>query len=111
LLGDYLPHETTPLYRRVRLGRCGDWVRFYVRRKTFKVANQTDFIPLHHGFALKLGMRAVRAYDDRDVGLGMDFESNAVRLLTEREAAVTPPGGVAIQLDPGALTPEVIEEM
>ena len=110
LLGDYNPGELEPSYRRVRLSACPEYVRFYVRRKTFKVTARTDFIPLHHGFALELGMRAVRAYADRDVALGMDFESQAVRLLSERESAVTPPGGIAMQFDPGGMTPEVLEE-
>lgn len=109
LLGDYQPNELEPSYRRVRLSACSSHVRFYVRRKTFRVASRTDFIPLHHGFALRLGMQSIRAYIDRDAGLGMDFESQAVRLLSERESAVTPPGGLAMQFDPGALTPETLE--
>lgn len=111
LLGDYLPHETEPLYRRIRLPDCPhDVARFYVRRKTFVVANQTDFIPLHQTFALRLAMQAVQAYIDRDAAMGMDFESQATRILTDREAAVTPPAGFEIQYDPGTLRVENLED-
>lgn len=111
LLGDYFPHETEPAYRRVRLSCEPAVVRFYVRRKTFRVSRQTDFIPLHHSFALRLGFQAVKSYVDRDTGLAMDFESQAVRLLTERESAITPPGGQAPQIDPGPSLVENLEDV
>ena len=98
LMGDYLPHETLPRYVRLRLSHCADWVRFFVRRKTCKVANQTDFIPLHQRLAVVLAMRAVKAYADKQIGDALNYETHAARLLTEREDVVTPPGPSPIQV-------------
>lgn len=111
LLGTYQPYEVEPAYRRIRLSKEAGHVRLYVRRRTYHVHAQTDFIPLHHAFALRLGMQAVQAYVDRDPGLAMEFESNAVRLLADREAAVTPPGGVEFQFDPGMAAIENLEDI
>lgn len=98
LLADYLPHETIPSYRRIRLNRCGCWVRLFVRRKTFKVANTTDFIPLHQRMALELAMRAVKAYKDKQIGDALNYETHAARLLTEREDVISPPAPTAVQV-------------
>lgn len=101
LLGDYLPHETIPGYRRIRLTREADWARVFFRRRTFKVSAQTDFIPLHNRLALVLAMRAVRAYRDRaSLGEAMSWEANAVRMLTEREDVIAPPGASPVQVMP-----------
>ena len=99
LLGDYLPRETVPGYRRIRLSREADWVRVFFRRRTFKVASQTDFIPLHNRLALVLSLRAVRAYRDRaSLGEAMSYEAYAVRMLVEREDVVAPPGATPVQV-------------
>ncbi len=101
LLGDYLPNETIPGYRRIRLSREADWARVFFRRRTFKVSSQTDFIPLHNRLALVLAMRAVRAYRDRaSLGEAMSWEANAVRMLTEREDVIAPPGATPVQVMP-----------
>lgn len=99
LLGDYLPTETIPGYRRIRLSRDACWARVFFRRRTFKVSALTDFIPLHNRLALVLAMRAVRCYRDRaSLGEAMSFEANAVRMLTEREDVVAPPGASPVQV-------------
>lgn len=98
LLGDYLPHETIPSYRRIRLSRCGDWVRLFVRRKTFRVYNLTDFIPLSQRLAVVLAMHAVKAYKDKQIGDALGFETHAARLLTEREDTISPPAASPIQV-------------
>lgn len=98
LLGDYLPHETLPWYRRMKVGSGATSVRLFIRKKTWRVAYSTDFIPLHSRFALTMAFRAVKAYNDRDILLGNGFEANAARLLTERESVLTPPGPTPIQV-------------
>jgi hypothetical protein len=99
LLGDYLPGEVDPSYRLIRLSQKGTSARIYFRRKTLKLLSQTDFIPLDQTFAIELAMRAVQAYRNRELSLAMGFESNAARLLSEREHIVTPPGASAPQMD------------
>ena len=98
LLGVYLPHEVTPWYRRLRLPFTPTTVRLYIRRKTFLVAEPTDFIPLHHRFALVMAMRAVKAYNYSDIVVGNAYEANAARMLNEQESVLTPPGPTPIQV-------------
>lgn len=98
LLGDYLPRETVPGYRRIRLSREADWVRIMFRRRTFKVTAQTDFIPLHNRLAIVLAMRAVKAYRNAaTLTEAVTFEAHAARLLSEREDTFMPPGASPIQ--------------
>lgn len=101
LLGDYLPGETVPGYRRIRFSREVEWARVFFRRRTAKVATQNDFIPLHNRMALVLAMRAVRSYRDRaSLGEAMSYEANAFRMLTEREDVMAPPGATPVQVMP-----------
>lgn len=98
LLGDYLPNETVPAYRRIRLSRETDWARVFFRRRTFKLRTQTDFIPLHNRMAIVLAMRAVKAYrNTASLSEAMTLEATAVRMLGEREDTFIPPGASPIQ--------------
>lgn len=98
LLGDYLPRETVPTYRRMRIPCHATSARLFIRRKTWRVEFLTDWIPLHNRFALEMAMRAVKAYRDRETTLAMGYEANAARLLAEKEAVLSPPGPTPIQV-------------
>lgn len=108
LLGDYLATETDPVYRRIRLSQTGKVASIYFRRKTQILSRQTDFIPLDQPFAIELAMRAIQSYRNRDISLAMGFESNAARLVAEREHIVTPPGssGPQISMMDGIVDPD-----
>ncbi len=99
LLGDYLATETDPLYRRIRLSQTGKTASIYFRRRTQVLSRSTDFIPLEQPFAVELAMRAVQAYRNRELALAMGFESNAARLVAEREHVVVPPSASGPQVD------------
>lgn len=99
LLGVFEPDETEPRYRRIKLGHCGGWVRICYRRKSYELRSLEDRIFLTSRLALLMSMRAVKAYGDGDIQNGNAFESNAERMLTERENSLTGPARMPIQVD------------
>lgn len=99
LLGIFEPDETKPRYRRIRINRDCEWVRICFRRRTLDINSTNDRIFLHSRLALVLAMRAVKKYDETDLGAALQFEANATRLLTEREAVLAPPVGTPMQVN------------
>lgn len=99
LLGIYEPDETRPTYRRIRLGHSASWARVCYRKRTYQVRTERDRINLHSRLALVLAMRAVKFYDDTDLANALAYEANALRLLSEKEYALTPPVGMPLQVD------------
>lgn len=99
LLGIYEPDETRPSYRRIKISVGCDWVRICYRKRTSDVASLYDRILLHSRLALILAMRAVKKYEENDVGTALGFEAQAARLLTERESVLTSPVGNPIQVE------------
>jgi hypothetical protein len=98
LLGQYQWDETEPLYRRIKLSQAACWVRIAFRRAIFKVTSKLDLIPLHVSRSLTTMLRALKAYDDDDVTLGLQHESNARRWLEEEQRTRTPPVSFPIQV-------------
>lgn len=99
LLGIFEPDETKPSYRRIRIGPGCDWVRVCYRKRTVDVNSLYDRILLHSRMALLLAMRAVKKYEESDLGTAMQFEAQASRLLTEKESVLTSPVGNPIQVE------------
>lgn len=99
LLGIYEPDETRPRYRRLRISPGADWVRVCYRKRTSDVRSNYDRILIHSRLALLLAMRAVKKYEENDIGSALGFEAQAARLLTERESTLTAPVGNPIQVE------------
>lgn len=99
LIADMQYWETVPQYRRIMLSQAARSVRVFFRRKTHRVGKQTDLIPLHSRFALVAMIQAVRAYRRDNIELGLTFEAQATRWLSEKEMVLQPPGGLPIQVD------------
>lgn len=99
LLGIYEPTELHPRYRRIRVSTGSNWVRICYRKKTVDVTSQNDRILLHSRLALELAMHAIQKYRERDLGLAMQFEAQATRILTEQESVLTNPIGNPIQVN------------
>jgi hypothetical protein len=99
LLGIFEPDETKPRYRRIRITNGCDWVRIAYRKKTFEIRSVNDRILLHSRPALLLAMHAMQKYREKELGMAVEFEAQASRLLTERESVLTSPVGSPIQVD------------
>lgn len=75
LLGLFRPYTTDPSFRRITVSGggtetlssssngCNTWVRMRARRKTFKVSQMSDFIPLHSVTAIKMMAQAIKKYE------------------------------------------------
>jgi hypothetical protein len=98
LLGVYQSNETLPKYRRIQLSRNVDWVRIFYRRRTFNVQSKYDIIPVNSRQAIIMMLRALKAYDDKDVAAGEAFEATAVRWVTEEQFTSNPPVAQPIQV-------------
>lgn len=92
VVGDWQYWETSPQYRRIRLSHAATYARVQYRRRTARVTRKADLIHLHSRMAILSMLRAIRAYNNDDVPLGMQNEATALRWLTERETAGHPPG-------------------
>lgn len=98
LLGVYQSMETLPKYRRIQLSRNVDWVRIFYRRRTFNVQSKYDVIPVNNRQAILMMIRALKAYDDKDIANAEAFESTAVRWATEEQFTSNPPVVAPIQV-------------
>lgn len=74
LLGLFRPNFTEPSFRRIVISGsscsslctatpCSTWVRMRARRKTFKVSQLSDPIPLHSVTAIKMMIQAIKKYE------------------------------------------------
>jgi hypothetical protein len=99
LLGVFEPDELHPRYRRIRISQGSDWARVCYRKRSADVFSQSDRILIHKRLALILAMHAVKKYREQDLGLAMQFEAQATRLLSERESVLTAPVGNPIQVE------------
>lgn len=98
LLGIFEPNETKPLYRRIKVCGGNEWVRIAYRKKSLDIVSLDDVILLHSRPALILAMHAIQKYREADLGLAVQFEAQATRLLSERESVITAPVGMPIQV-------------
>jgi len=99
LLGVFEPDETIPLYRRIKIAPKCDWVRIAYRKATYELRSLNDRIFLHSRPALILAMHAVQKYREAALGDALQFEAQATRLLTEKEATLDCPSGNPIQVN------------
>lgn len=95
LIGYYLPWETTPSYRRIRVPDRS-WIRIKYRRKDMEVRSASDWINLEHREALMLLLKAVKFRLDNSFDNARAAEGEGLRLLSQeaetlRPAAISPP--------------------
>lgn len=86
-LGTFAHDETDPQYRRIRLGRCVDWIRVMFRRRVYKVTSKDDLVPLPSQASLLMMVRAMKYYDEGDLARGSGCEATARRWITEAASA------------------------
>ena len=98
LYGEYVPADTLPAFRRIRISKDAEWVRVAYRKKVFRVSSQTDLLPLHSRYALMLMVKALQKYDDDKIEEAVAYESQAVKFLMEKQTATNPPGGPSFQV-------------
>lgn len=99
LLGIMEPNETKPSYRRIKINRCAEWVRIHYRKRSLELVSTDDIILIHSRPALILAMFALKKYLEADIATAVQFEAQATRLISEREAILTAPINSPIQVE------------
>ena len=90
-IGYYLPWETEPNYRRIRVGN-ETLVRIKYRRKDVEVRGLQDWINIDNRQALLMLLKSVKFRLDNNFDQGIAAESEGMRLLSNEAAALRPPG-------------------
>lgn len=89
-IGYYMPWETQPSYRRIKVpGRS--WIRIKYRRLDVPVRGIGDWINIENREALMLVLRAVKLRGDGQVDQARIYENEGIRLLSEEAEVLRPP--------------------
>lgn len=106
LLGIIRPNITEPMYRRINIsgsgcvglnGCCTTWVRMRARRKTFKVSQFSDAIPLHSVTALKMMCQAIKKYEADLITEYATYFQSAKAALEREQKSRSGPNQIKIQ--------------
>lgn len=113
LLGIFRPNFTEPLFRRITVSGsgtgvlnsaecCTGWVRMRYRRKTFKVDNFNDGIPLNSVSAIKMMCMAIRKYENDLLKEYADYKEAARQCLMLEQKSRSGPNQIKIQFQNGS---------
>ncbi len=91
LIGYYLPWETTPMYRRIRVGDHS-WVRVKYKKKDLEVRGEDDWINIENREALILLIKCVKFRLDNQIEQAKNYEIEGIRLLSNQIESERPPG-------------------
>ncbi len=100
-LGYYAPHETNPLYRRIRVNAKCQWVRCRYKRADMALVNDYDLVGIDSYEATIQLIRAIRLRETDNFAEAQVAESKAIEILTDALAISDGPGFAPIQVDPG----------
>jgi hypothetical protein len=91
LIGYYQPWETVPTYRRLRVPDRS-WIRIKYRRKDIEVRSSADWINIENRQALMMLLKSVKFSLDNQIDMARQFEAEGIRLLSQEQEALQPPG-------------------
>lgn len=97
LIGYYLPWETAPSYRRIRV-QADSWIRIKYRKKDLEVRGEQDWINIENRQALLLLLKSVKYSLDGALEQAQAFEQSGMKLLSNEAEALRPPGMDAPQI-------------
>lgn len=96
-IGYYLPWETNPFYRRIRVPGLS-WLRIKYRKKDLEIRGSSDWINIENRQALLLLVKSVKYSLDNSLDQAAAFEQAGMRLLSDEAEALRPPGMDAPQI-------------
>ncbi len=88
-IGYYLPWETNPNYRRIRV-MDRSWLRIKYRRKDLEVRGEGDWINMENREALLLLVKAVKKRFDDQIEAARAYETEAMRLISNEAEVLRP---------------------
>lgn len=99
-LGYYAPHETAPMYRRIRINARCAWVRCRYKRAQLPLVNNYDDTGFGSYEAILQLIRAIRLRETDNFDAAEISELKAVQILTDLQGQQSGPGFLPIQFDP-----------
>ena len=90
-IGYYLPWETSPSYRRIKVPDRS-WIRIKYRKKDLKVRGASDWINIENTEALILLLKAVKARRDEQLDKAAMLQGEGMKLLSDEAEALRPSG-------------------
>lgn len=90
LIGHYLPFETDPFYRRIKVGNHS-WVRIKYRKKDNEIRTANDWINIDNREALILLVKAVVFRLQNQIEQAKNYELEGMRLLSNESESGDPP--------------------
>ncbi len=90
-IGYYLPWETEPMYRRLRVPN-NTWIRIKYRKKDLEVRSLSDWINIENKQALLVLLKSVKFRLDNNFEQAGAAEVEGMRLLSNEAEALRPPG-------------------
>lgn len=90
-IGYYLPWETNPSYRRIKVGNQS-WIRIKYRKKDLEVRAASDWINIDNREAFLMLLKAVKFRLDNQIDAARSYESEGMRLISNEAEALRPPG-------------------
>lgn len=90
-IGYYLPWETNPYYRRIKVPNRS-WIKIKYHKRDLEVKSTSDWINIENREALLMLLKAVKARLDNQIDLGRSFENEGLRILSNEAEALRPSG-------------------
>jgi hypothetical protein len=87
LVANWAPAVTYPQFEWIKLSQSGVSCKMLARRRTYKLTEPTDVIPLSNRQAIITACIAIKSYDTINWDDGATAEQNALRFLDEDQAA------------------------
>ncbi len=89
-IGYYLPWETNPYYRRIKV-QDKTWIRIKYRKRDLEVKSSADWINIDNREALLLLIKAVKFRLENQIDIARSYETEGMRLLSIEAEALRPP--------------------
>lgn len=100
-IGYYAPHETNPIYRRIKVGAKCAWVRVKYKRTALPLTEDYQDTGFGSYEAILQLIRAIRLRETENYEAAEISEQKAVQILTDLQQTQDGPGFSPIQVDPG----------
>jgi len=99
-IGYYAPNETTPRYRRIKVGARCKWVRIIYRRTELPLVNDYDVLPIASYQAMLDLVKSIRLSDSNNPDAAEVYMNRAVRLMNEIQSVESGNTYAPLQIDP-----------
>jgi hypothetical protein len=87
IVANWAPEVLYPQFEWIKLSQSGVSAKILARRRTYKITQPTDIIPLSNRQAIITACIAIKSYDTLNWDDGAVAEQNALRFLEEDQAA------------------------